>query len=127
MGKNNLKEKRILHLNVYRKYFNQILSGRKRYEFRARTPYWEKRLLNREYDEVWIANGYKNNRPLIKAKFIKTHCKTFRGISFFAVELGNIGSVILDGKDISLAALIWAAGNRHSSKYYPTPEPILTL
>ena len=35
---------KILHLNLYRKYFDAILNGDKVIEYRDITPYWSKRL-----------------------------------------------------------------------------------
>ncbi|WP_035061005.1 hypothetical protein [Andreprevotia chitinilytica] len=39
-------------------YFDQIADGSKRYEFRLRTPYWQKRLEGRTYDHVFVTRGY---------------------------------------------------------------------
>lgn len=47
-----------LHLNLKGEYFDQIKSGEKTFEFRERTPYWYKRLENREYDNIYIKRGY---------------------------------------------------------------------
>lgn len=53
-----LPKKRILHLSVKAVYFNQIKDGTKTHEFREITKYWEKRLINRKYDEIHIKLGY---------------------------------------------------------------------
>jgi hypothetical protein len=50
--------KRILHLNLKAEYFNEIKKGNKVYEYRRITPYWRKRLKDREYDEVHVKLGY---------------------------------------------------------------------
>ena len=50
--------KRILHLNLKAEYFNEIKNGDKIYEYRRITPFWRKRLKDREYDEVHIKLGY---------------------------------------------------------------------
>lgn len=39
-------------------YFDQIKSGEKTLEYRAATPFWEKRLVGREYDRVILTRGY---------------------------------------------------------------------
>lgn len=49
---------RVLHLSLKAKYFNAIKSGAKVLEFRLATPYWEKRLVNREYDRIELTLGY---------------------------------------------------------------------
>ena len=53
----------VLHLTLYKKYFDQILSGEKTIEFRKITPYWTKRLENREYEYIHFVNGYGKDKP----------------------------------------------------------------
>jgi hypothetical protein len=36
--------KKILHLNLYRKYFDAIADGTKTTEYRDKTDYWKKRI-----------------------------------------------------------------------------------
>ena len=42
--------KKILHLNLYRKYFDAISNGTKTIEYRKKTDYWKKRIEDRDYD-----------------------------------------------------------------------------
>lgn len=56
---------RILHLTLFKKYFDKILIGEKTVEYRVRKPYWEKRLLCRAFDEVRFVNGYGAHRPFM--------------------------------------------------------------
>lgn len=88
--------KRVLHLTLYRKWFDLIAAGGKKSEFRDDTPYWHARLFTggkaRVYDEVWFTNGYGKNRP-----FMRVEC---RGIlwhpgiglekSYFEIKLGKV-------------------------------------
>lgn len=46
----------ILHLKG--EYFDQIERGEKPEEYRLQTPYWQKRLVGREYKRVLIYRGY---------------------------------------------------------------------
>lgn len=46
----------VLHLKG--EYFDKICDGDKTKEYRLVTPYWEKRLIGREYDCVVICKGY---------------------------------------------------------------------
>ena len=41
---------KILHLNLYRKYFDDIADVKKVIEYRYITPYWTSRLHNKIYD-----------------------------------------------------------------------------
>jgi len=50
--------KRILHLSVKGIYFSQIKVGLKLDEYRLKSEYWAKRLINKEYDEIHIKLGY---------------------------------------------------------------------
>ena len=54
---------KILHLNLYRKYFDAILNGTKTIEYRDITPYWSKRLESRHYDVIKFRNGYAKIAP----------------------------------------------------------------
>ena len=54
---------KILHLNLYRKYFDAILKGEKTTEYREVTPYWSKRLEGRHYDVIKFRNGYRKDAP----------------------------------------------------------------
>jgi hypothetical protein len=47
-----------LTLHVKRKYFNLIKDGLKPFEFRLFNLYWIKRLDDKEYNCIWIADGY---------------------------------------------------------------------
>lgn len=47
-----------LNLHVKKEYFDQIASGVKQEEYRLMTPYWQKRLENRQYDNVVVLCGY---------------------------------------------------------------------
>ena len=47
-----------LRLHVKGEYFSAIKSGEKHFEYRLRTPYWNKRIENREYKYVEIILGY---------------------------------------------------------------------
>jgi len=55
----------VLHLNLYRTYFEQILAGEKLIEYRDVTPYWSKRLEGRSYDVIQFRNGYAKVAPIM--------------------------------------------------------------
>ena len=47
-----------LVLHVKRKYFDMIRDGEKKFEYRIYGDYWKKRLENKEFEMVIIADGY---------------------------------------------------------------------
>ena len=60
---------RILHLNLFRKYFDEIAEGTKTIEFRDNTEYWKKRLENKEYDVIKFRNGYAKDAPTMLVEY----------------------------------------------------------
>lgn len=65
--------KKILHINLKAKYFNEIKQGIKPFEFRLKNEYWTKRLVNKSYDEIHFKLGYpKSNdeKRIIKFPYI---------------------------------------------------------
>lgn len=64
---------KILYLNLKREYFEDIKNNIKPFEFRLKNDYWTKRLVNREYDEVWFKLGYPSSNEenkIIKRKYL---------------------------------------------------------
>jgi hypothetical protein len=43
--------------------FRRHRRGRKRVEYRQRTPFWRKRLEGRKYDAIKFRNGYASKAP----------------------------------------------------------------
>jgi hypothetical protein len=48
----------ILHLNLKKKYWEEIKAGKKKFEYRLVNGYWAKRLVNKQYDKILIKLGY---------------------------------------------------------------------
>ena len=105
MKKNN-KEKTVLQLTLKKKYFDEILSGKKKKEFREVKTYWISRLCTREsnesgcfefkeFEKIIFKNGYKKNAPSFEIEFKKI--EVHYGIDtplgkgdFFVIHLGDI-------------------------------------
>ena len=82
---------RILHLTLYKKWFDLIASGEKTEEYREDKPYWQKRLLEPDgfpkmFDAVNFRNGYSNHAPsmLVKWKGVS------RGCGRITIHLGQV-------------------------------------
>ena len=78
--------KKVLHLNLYRKYFDQILKGEKTTEYREVTSYWSKRLEGRYYDVIKFRNGYRKDAPEMVVEYKGMYISD----SEYAIVLGNI-------------------------------------
>ncbi len=78
--------KKVLHLNLYRKYFDQILKKEKTIEYRDITPYWSKRLEGRHYDVIKFKNGYRKDAPEMVVEYKGMYIND----SEYAIVLGNI-------------------------------------
>ena len=78
--------KKVLHLNLYRKYFDQILKKEKTIEYRDITPYWSKRLEGRHYDVIKFRNGYRKDAP----EMVVEYKGMYTSDSEYAIVLGNI-------------------------------------
>lgn len=82
-----------LHLSLYKKWFDEILSGNKKIEYREIKPYYD-RILNKKYNEVKFVNGYGNFRPFIIAEIVYIH----KSDKFYEIHLGKIietGNLVL--------------------------------
>lgn len=81
---------KILHLNLYKEFFDKIISGKKTKEYRDKTDYWKKRLLFedsfRKFDYIIFRNGYSKS-----ALEIKIVCKKiYQNQNEFVIVLGKI-------------------------------------
>lgn len=101
--------KKILNLTVKKKWFDMIVSGEKKIEYREYKQYWKQRLIagidiSKDkskrimncFDEIVFRNGYKKNSPVCRTEFVETtieNCKnpyTEKVEMCFCIELGKI-------------------------------------
>lgn len=54
---------KILHLTLKKKWFDMIIRGDKKEEYREIKPYWDKRLNGKSYEIVRFRNGYAKDAP----------------------------------------------------------------
>lgn len=91
---------RILHLTLKLKWFLEIARGYKTTEFRLIKPYWNSRLMNREYEEVHFRNGYRPDSPFMRVTYLGATSIHLEDGLYFAIELGDV----LEVKNINLLA-----------------------
>lgn len=65
---------KVLHLTIKKKWFDMILSGDKTEEYREIKEYWNKRLIDREYDFICFRNGYSKDSPVMLVEFLEAWC-----------------------------------------------------
>lgn len=95
-------EKRILHLTLHRRFFEEVARRRKVEEYRNITDYWKRRLLNddgsvRVFDEVHFRNGYGRSKPSLRVEWKSMRVAAPIDTDFavlmaecFAIELGRV-------------------------------------
>ncbi len=81
---------RTLHVPIRRKWFDDIVSGKKRQEYREVKRYWTKRIEGREYDEIHFRNGYARDAPFMRVKYQGWRFSTLAGRKVYALQLGPI-------------------------------------
>jgi hypothetical protein len=62
-----------LHLTLEKKWFDLVVSGKKKYEFREIKPYWTTRLVKNNrihFDEIHFVHGYGKHRPFVRVEFL---------------------------------------------------------
>jgi len=52
------RRREALYLSLYREFYDQIECGEKVKEYRDRSPFWDSRLENTDYERVVFRNGY---------------------------------------------------------------------
>jgi hypothetical protein len=80
----------ILHLNLHRNFFADIVEGKKHTEYRKQTPYWRKRLEGKKYKAITFRNGYGKSVPemLVEFRGLRRIGRGRKGE--YAIRLGKI-------------------------------------
>lgn len=69
---------KILHLNLKAEYFYQIKIREKYFEYRLINEYWSKRLVDKDYEAIFIKMGYPKSDD-----FGKIEVRPYRGYRIF--------------------------------------------
>jgi hypothetical protein len=80
----------VLHLNLHRQFFQAIVVGQKRIEYRQRSAYWQRRLENRKYDAIVFRNGYSKNAPEMLVEFRGLRRYGKGRSAYYAILLGRV-------------------------------------
>ncbi|WP_435263028.1 hypothetical protein [Tenacibaculum sp. nBUS_03] len=98
-----------IHLNLKRKWFEMILNGEKKQEYREIKPFWDKRfwhlfpqvIKGETYlpivDTITFSNGYAKDRPQFVIELLglekstgKQEWGAEKGIEYYVFQLGKI-------------------------------------
>lgn len=93
--------RKTLHLNLKKKWFDMVLSGEKKEEYREIKPYWTKRLkdflVKKTFDTITFSNGYTKNRPQFEIELKEivfevgnTYWGADYGKEYYVFKLGKI-------------------------------------
>ena len=74
----------VLHLKA--EYWDQIAQRRKRYEYRAATPYWCRRIMGRRFDRIILYRGYPRRDDASRRLE-----RPWRGYTMDTVDLMDLG------------------------------------
>lgn len=89
-----------LHLNLHKKWFDMVASGKKKEEYRELSDYWKTRMKNVKIngvDTITFSNGYAKNRPQIVVELLYISIRpglvewgAVKGENYFVLHLGKI-------------------------------------
>ena len=81
---------KVLHLTLKKKWFDEILSGKKKVEYREIKPYWQIRLIDNkgipiDYKKIVFKNGYGKNVPIMVVEYLGLNIS-----DKYEIQLGKI-------------------------------------
>ena len=81
---------KVLHLTLKKKWFDEILSGKKKVEYREIKPYWQIRLIDNKgipiaYKTIIFKNGYGKNVPTMVVEYLGLNIS-----NKYEIQLGKI-------------------------------------
>jgi hypothetical protein len=82
-----------LFLTIKRKYFNAIICGDKKVEYRSLTPFYKSRIEGKDIDSIHIRAGYSNNCPAALVEVKNINDDSFHKLTGPAYGI-NLGEVI---------------------------------
>ena len=105
-----------LYLIVVKEVWDRIVSGDKVIEYRERTDYWDKRILNKPYKYVRITNGYGNDtRPYRLYRYGGATRVMKDSIQCFAIPIPE--DFIIESRDYMESSICHYSGLPSTSSY----------
>jgi hypothetical protein len=91
-----------LHLNLHRKWFDMILLGKKKEEYRELTEYWKRRMVKVKANNIktiTFSNGYAKDRQQFKIELL--YISVREGLPIWGAEKDKVYFVLHLGKLIT--------------------------
>lgn len=95
---------KILHFTLSKRWFEMIVRGEKREEYREIKDYWIKRLEGKDYDAIQFRNGYSPTSPTVLVylnRIVKRVGKPEWGAPEHPVYVLKLGAII-EAKNVSI-------------------------
>ena len=64
-----MKSVKLLHLTLKREWFNLMINGTKKIEFRKPSDWIKQRLIGKNYDYIRFVNGYGSDKPYFISEY----------------------------------------------------------
>ena len=86
----------ILYLTLKKVWFDKILNGKKKIEYRKVKPYWTKRLFNsdgkpKDFDYVYFTNGYGHKVSAMMVEYLGIGGTIkYQGKKCYRILLGDV-------------------------------------
>ncbi len=98
----DMKTIKTLYLPILKKHFDDILQGKKKYEYREYKKHWIERLENKHFDEILFRNGYSKSSRMIRTECLGIYTTTEPTVlntkKTFVIKIGRILEVNMNGK-----------------------------
>ena len=89
-----MKEKKVLHLVLKRKYWERIYNKIKRVEYRDFTSYWQRRLEGKHFTHIKFQLAYSKNPPTMLVEITDRNVVNYKDDLAYAFDLGEIVEVL---------------------------------
>jgi len=110
----------VLNLTLHRHWFEQIASGQKTEEYRFCSPFWERKLDGRHFDEIHFRNGYSPDSPWMRVSCLGITLGEWAGRPCYVIALGQI--LEIRNYETDQTQLLALQENRHAQAQPTIPD-----
>jgi hypothetical protein len=92
-------KKKTLYLTLHKKWFDLILNGIKKEEYREQKKYWITRLKEKQYDEIVFTNGYSKTSRKMRVAILDITTGRYEDKPCFVIKLGPVEQITNDSSN----------------------------